>query len=361
MTTTDDVQATRAFATFEALRSESVFNKHTNLWGRRKWAVLRRNEALWPYADSWSALCTLASLPRQTDAESFLPGMFRGLGAYHRDHRSALAGQNPLGFESSAVFPHGKGGDVYYDDNSWLGLALCRHHELTASAEAAELSRRLLRFILTGWSSDESWAHPGGIRWIVPATSVTRNTCSNGPVAELAAVIAARDDDPEALEWSKRIYAWVVETLRGSDDLYLDHLDPDGTLHREIYTYNQGTMIGAGVLLNKATGDLAYLSQAESTASAAMNRFSVDELLKQGVAFNAVFFRNLFLLNDVSPNAEYHNVALQYADRMWTERRDPQSGLFSSGSPPSATRSFLNETAPMIEIYALLAGAPAHP
>jgi hypothetical protein len=362
MTTDHDVQATRALATFEALRANSVFNRHSNLWGRRKWVVLRHNEALWPYADAWSALCTLAGSPKGDEAKSFLPCLIGGLGAYHRHHRSALAGHDPVGFESSAVFPHGRGGDVYYDDNSWLGLALCRHHELTASAEAAELSRRVFRFIVTGWSNNQEWAHPGGIRWLVPASSVTRNTCSNAPAAELAAAIAARDDDADALEWSKRIFAWVDQTLRGPDALYLDHLDPDGTLHREIYSYNQGTMIGAGVLLSKATGEDVYLSRAESTANAALGRFSVDELLKQDAAFNAVFFRNLFLLNDVKPNDGYRNLALQYAERMWTERRDPRSGLFSGGAPtPNVTPSFLNNTAPMMEIYALLAGSPAHP
>ncbi len=291
---------------------------------------------------------------------SSLPGLFRGLGAYHRHHRSALAGQHPVGFESSAVFPHGRGGDVYYDDNTWLGLALCRHHELTASADAAELSRRLFDFIVTGWSSERTWSHPGGIRWMVPDRCVSRNTCSNAPVAELAAEIARRDNDEEALAWSQRIYAWVDETLRGSDELYLDRIDPDGTLHREIYSYNQGTMIGASVLLHQATGDSAYLSRAKSTASAAMSRFSVDELLKQDAAFNAVFFRNLFLLGDVSPNDEYRTLAVQYADQMWTERRDPKSGVFSGSTPSNTSAPFLNNTAPMMEIYALLAGSPAH-
>jgi hypothetical protein len=359
--TIDEVQAARAAATFEALRGDSVFNRQTNLWGRRRSRVPRRNEALWPYAGAWSAICTLAGLPGRDDAMSFLPRLVQGLGAYRRHHRSALSGHDPIGFESAPVFPHGRGGDVYYDDNSWLGLALCRHHELTESTEAAELSRRLLDFILTGWSSDQRWAHPGGIRWMVPATCVTRNTCSNAPAAELAARVALREDRGEYLAWSTRIHAWVDRALRGSDELYRDRIEPDGTLHREIYSYNQGTMIGAGVLLNQATGDAAYLSQAEITAAAAMSRFSVDALLTQDAAFNAVFFRNLFLLDDVNPNETYRNLALQYAERMWTERRDPQSGLFAGTTSSSNERpSFLNDTAPMIEIYALLAGAPSH-
>jgi Glycosyl hydrolase family 76 len=359
---TDEVHAARARATFEAIRASSLYNRRTNLWGRRRRWVFRRNEALWPYADAWSALCTLAGSPGGDAAMSFLPGLVGGLSAYHRRHRSALAGHDPVGFESYPPFPHGRGGDVFYDDNAWLGLALCCHHELTASAQAATLSRRLLDFIVTGWSDDQSWADPGGIRWKVPATCVTRNTCSNAPVAELAAVIACRDHDAHALEWSQRIYAWVHRTLRGTDGLYFDRIDPDGTVHREIYSYNQGSMIGAGVLLGQATGDAAYLSNAAATASAAMSRFSVDVLLTQDAAFNAVFFRNLFLLGHVRPNEDYRALAQQYADRMWSERRDSTSGLFSSHTgSPNTTTSFLNDTAPMMEIYALLAGSSAHP
>jgi hypothetical protein len=40
---------------------------------------------------------------------------------------------------------------------------------------------------------------------------------------------------------------------------------------------------------------------------------------------------------------------------MWMERRDPTTGLFSGGT------SFLNNTAPMMQIYALLCGSAPHP
>lgn len=186
-------------------------------------------------------------------------------------------------------------------------------------------------------------------------TCVSRNTCSNAPVAELAVLIATRDADNEKLEWSKRIYAWVRETLLGQGQLYFDRIDPNGTVHQELWTYNQGTMIGAGVLLHQATGEADYLAQAELTAKAALTRFPLNELLQQDAAFNAVFFRNLFLLNHLAPSGVHHDLASEYGERMWSERRLPESGLFTGGE------SFLNDTAPMIEIYALLAGAQPHP
>ena len=233
-----------------------------------------------------------------------------------------------MGFESVPTFPHGPGGDVFYDDNAWLGLALCHHHVLTRSDEAAVLSRRLLSFVLTGWSTDTTWSHPGGIRWKVPTSNRSRHTCSNAPMAELAALVGMRDSDGTALDWAQRIYAWVHESLEGVGGLYLDQIAPDGTVVPDIWSYNQGTMIGAGVLLHRATGEAHYLTRAELTAQAALEHFSVDRLVGQGAAFNAVFFRNLLLLDVVSPDPAYKALMEEYGDRMWTERRDPHTGLF---------------------------------
>ena len=49
---------------------------------------------------------------------------------------------------------------------------------------------------------------------------------------------------------------------------------------------------------------VAYLTQAEQTATAAVAYFGTGStLVNQGPAFNAIYFRNLFLLNKVAPNA----------------------------------------------------------
>ena len=59
----------QAIATFAAIRTPRLYGRHDNLFGTRRWWAFRRNyESLWPYADTWSALCTLVSLPGQTDA-----------------------------------------------------------------------------------------------------------------------------------------------------------------------------------------------------------------------------------------------------------------------------------------------------
>ena len=164
-----------------------------------------------------------------------------------------------------------------------------------------------------------------------------------------------RDRDEAKLDWAKRIYAWIHESLEGSGGLYFDQIAPDGAVLSDIWSYNQGTMIGAAVLLHRATDEAHYLARAEATAQAALNHFSVDRLMDQNAAFNAVFFRNLFVLDGINPDPAYRALAEEYGDRMWIERRDPLTGLFSDGN------SFLNNTAPMMQIYALLGGSAPHP
>ena len=358
MSSADDpsVAGSRAVATFEAIRTSRLYSKRRHLFGRRRWLFWRSYEHLWPFADAWSALCTLSSVeafhPRASDV---LDTMFEGLVAYHDQGDIALGGTGPVAFQSSVVPPRGPGGDVYYDDNAWVGLALMRHEELTGDQRALSVARRLCAFVTSGWSSDPAWSHPGGIRWKEPVSNRSRNTCSNGPTAELAALVHERTGDPDAREWSVRIYDWVRSALLGTDDLYADQISPDGTIDPTRWSYNQGSMIGAGVLLHRVTHDDDYLAEARATATALLRRFSSDDLLRQDAAFNAVFFRNLFLLDQVSPDPTYRAACVAYGDAVWDQRRDTRTGLFGGGT------SFLNDSAPVMELYALLAGAQPHP
>ncbi|HXW34085.1 MAG TPA: glycoside hydrolase family 76 protein [Acidimicrobiales bacterium] len=317
--------------------------------------ILRTYEDLWPFAGAWSATSTLTSLDRQHFATKELPLFFNGLAAYHRSGAKALSAMGSVGFESVVVPPLGDGGDVFYDDNTWLALALVRHYELLLDERAISLAQRLYEFVISGWSSEASWSHPGGVRWKVPLSCVSRNACSNGPVAELAARIHELTGDQSALEWSIRIYDWVRSSLLGADGLYFDRITPDGTVSKDIWSYNQGSMIGAGVLLYGITGEQEYLSQAKSTAAASITHFTSSALQEERpAAFSAVFFRNLFLLDHIAPDPAYRELATAYGNVMWEQCRDSRTGLFQDGE------SSLNESAPLVEIYALLAGAPPH-
>jgi predicted alpha-1,6-mannanase (GH76 family) len=253
------------------------------------------------------------------------------------------------------VPPLGAGGDVYYDDNAWVGLAALAQHERTGEPAALRLAAGLLEATTAGWSTERRWAHPGGIRWKPSPATSSRNTCANAPVAELAIGLHRHTGDPAQLEWAHRLYDWVRSALLRPDDLYADRIAPDGRVEPTPWSYNQGTMIGAGVLLHEATGDPAFLEHADATAGAALGRFDGPALLGQGPAFNAIYFRNLWLLDRHRPDRRIGRSAAAYAEEMWRHHRSLRTGLFTGAGSP------LNRSAPMAAVFALLAGAPPGP
>ncbi len=95
-------------------------------------------------------------------------------------------------------------------------------------------------------------------------------------------------------------------------------------------------MIGAGVLLDEITGTPSYLTAAETTAGDAVSYFGIGTTLQsQGPAFNAIYFRDLFVLNQVQRNKDYRSEARAYATYMWTERAS--SGLSSKTDRPTVS------------------------
>jgi hypothetical protein len=349
-----DLSLQRATATLGAIEAPGLRSRSRHLFGtRRRWSFGRDYETLWPFADAWSALCTLGSLPGQGDAMRLLDTMVMGLRAYSED-RGIMDAPGDAGFESVVTAPLGGGGDRYYDDHAWLGLALVRHHELTGDPALLRLAARVFAFVVSGWSAEAMWEVPGGLRWKEPVTSRSRNTCSNGPAAALAAKLHERTGDGAYLDWATCIYDWTRLALWGADALYMDRIAPDGARDPTIWSYNQGSMIGSGVLLGRQTGDSWYLGHAVETAAASMGRISVPDLVTQDPAFNAVFFRNLLVLDRIRPDPRYRALASDYGTRMWESRRT-RSGLFAGKGSP------LNNAAAMLQIYALLAGAEPHP
>lgn len=146
--------------------------------------------------------------------------------------------------------------NYFYDDMAWLLLAVQRLNELSLqlSARPALLAtfamRALGRQMLRG--QDEKLG--GGLYWSLKRDF--KNTPSNGP----ATIYFARIND---LLRSDRLLLWMRSKLFDeSSGLYLDgiRITAQGPqVERAIYTYNQGTVLGA--LL--ASGSAEHLAQAQ--------------------------------------------------------------------------------------------------
>ncbi len=156
----------------------------------------------------------------------------------------------------------------YYDDMAWMALALLRADEVAGVDTAAPVAE-LWGDIRGGWDSRH-----GGVVWRRGDTYT--NTPANAPAAVLAARLHRRDGDPGDLHWARRIEDWQQATLVDPDTgLVWDGVHPqtDPAPSRELYTYNQGTVVGAEVELFRITGDRVHLDRARRTATAVLEHF----------------------------------------------------------------------------------------
>lgn len=116
--------------------------------------------------------------------------------------------------------------------------------------------------------------------------------------------------------------------------------------------------IGVNVLLHKATGDAVYLQRARAVAAASLDLYvGQGRLDAQGAPFNAIYFKNLLLMESVVGGTTYRRAMQDYADHVWAERRDPATGLmrFADNAVTQAI-----EQAAMVQIYATLAWQRGH-
>lgn len=226
------------------------------------------------------------------------------------------AGQGPL--------LQSPGGNLTnYDDNAWVGLDLIRAWR--AGGGDADLQRaiEIFSFLRSGTDRQQGDVDHGGLYW--QQGNRMRATVSAAGAVQLGLQIHAATGDAAALRWSRSIYSWLTSAMRAPDGTYWDHINADGSFDRHVWSYNQGLMIGNGVLLFRATGDRAYLDEARATADSFLAGNTELRLEDQPVFFNAVFFSNLALLAEDSPSPRY-TAALQRYAAVIASRVDPRTG-----------------------------------
>ena len=275
------------------------------------------------------------------------------------------------------------GGDRYYDDNAWVGLALVQLERLRPDLGHAERAAALFRFAAGGWDARADVPSPGGVFWVEQRRGAglanhDRNTVSNAPnaqlglhLAELAPGGAGSDGEGHAYARAHDMYAWVNVTLdAGRADgapatgLFYDKVRGDGTVDETLWTYNQGSMIGANVLLARQPAadpgpglrGATYLARAEAIAAKALRRYA-GAYERQPPAFNAILFRNLLQLHAATGDAELRErirgAMGTYADTAWATHRDRHDRFRFGGGGPT----LLDQSA-MVQVYALLAWDP---
>lgn len=213
----------------------------------------------------------------------------------------------------------------FYDDEEWMGLALLRAYTLSGDERYLLAAQRLWDDIQRGWND----AYGGGISWRKSQRDY-KNAPANGPAAILAARFYLITGDEAHLEWSRRIYAWLKEHLVDPNTgLVWDGINRtgDGAIDKGwLFTYNQGTFVGAAVELWRATGDEAYLVDARRTAEAAITRLVdlngilVEDGQGDGGLFKGILVRYLVELYKVERDERILASLQKNADSLWQAR-----------------------------------------
>jgi Glycosyl hydrolase family 76 len=311
---------------------------------------------LWPFSQALAATVSMANVkslaaPFRAEIHARLIGLRNYLDTNNSGAPEGTYTSTLPAFDGAAAPPTGPGGPKFYDDNDWIGIELVRIYKLTHSAGALGYAEGVMAFEMAGYSTDSTLACPGGIPFSNTVENTDRNTVSTAPAAELALQLYGITHRLEYLQFAEKAYEWVRLCLQQPSGLYSDHIRQRGVIDETLWSYNQGTMIGAGTLLYQATGNAAYLYQARQTAKAALEYFTPQRLALENPFFPSVYFRNVMYLDSVTHDPPGAALAQAYVNTAWLSQRN-RNDVFVGGTPPTAQ---LLVQAAIAQIYALLA------
>jgi Glycosyl hydrolase family 76 len=355
--------AARALLAFEAMQ-KAYYIPGSGLYSGEPFSFL------WPFSQALAATVSLthvngvASIPGLTgtltrELKARLVGLRSYLDTSNSGAPEGTFTSTLAAFDGTVAPPAGPGGTKYYDDNEWVGIELARAYELTHNASTLGSAEGIMAFVMAGWQttdpSGEALACPGGVPFSNAAENTDRNTVTDGPAAELGVQLYRITGNAQYLQFAEMAYEWVRDCLLQPNGLYADHVLPHGQVEPMLWSYNQGTMIGAGTLLYQATGNGAYLYQARQTARAALAYFTPERLGSEIPFFPSIYFRNLLYLDSVTHDPPGPKIAQAYVDYAWQNLR-LSNDEFVAGSPAAAQ---LLVQAAIVQVYALLASPPS--
>jgi len=261
------------------------------------------------------AICTLGFYGRETTGGGF----------------SAYTGEWKMLQNSS-------NGDVYYDDNMWVGRDLVKLYTLTGDKKYLDRAIVIADMIIDeGWTDlDEDMfalkfgrapgGPLGGFYWRDDHDAL--HVCSNGPAIQFLTLLSAAADNGKGgsyLNYAQRCYRFVKYLERDNGvfwDLMRFHKDTGNNItgidkaEGASLTYNSGTPISSAVELYRATGDAAYLEDAKRWGRSADLFFAKNSPVPGVKAFTDLpWFREILLMGYIDLY-EFDGDALAYIQNM---------------------------------------------
>jgi len=164
----------------------------------------------------------------------------------------------------------------YNDDITWAVLFSVRGYLLTGNKTYLDKAKDQYDKMYARAFSN---TYGGGLIWFQGKTS--KNACIEGPAAVAACYLAKATGDKTYYDKAIALYSWskiyLFDASNGkvSDNVDLDKRSGKLKFSHWSSTYNQGTFLGAAVMLYNYTKEYTYLEEAERIA-----KYSRDEMFK---------------------------------------------------------------------------------
>lgn len=255
----------------------------------------------------------------------------------------------------------------FNDDIMWWSISCTRAYKITKNKRYLKQAKDSFDFVYKNFCDDKLGC---GIWWTSDRES--KNSCIEGPTVIAAVRLSELLRDPSYFEKAKSIYQWQKSTLTDGAGKVFDSLryTPPSTnsnsttnntsntsdrnsnpLATFSLTYNQGTYIGASVLLYLKAKDASYLAKAKKTADWTRTHLCTgkDQILRNenqgdGGAFKGIFVRYMKLLVRDGGCKEYLPWMQMNADTAWQNRRLSDNIMGPDWSAPTG-RKIQSQTA----------------
>lgn len=221
----------------------------------------------------------------------------------------------------------------------WWVISLARAHTITG--KDVYLEQFISGF---DWVWRDSYdSVEGGMYWSFDHDG--KNACINYPTVIAAMRLYHITDDASYLSKAKKIYSWARANLFNVENgRVADHKVGDNPPGYEDYTYNQGTAIGAAVMLFNETGSQQYLENALAAADYTKNVMSDENGIlpaegdwnEQGV-LKAIFVRYMDMLIEDTGQDQYLPWLQKNANTAWANRDRDRNLMFRDYSIPAPT------------------------
>jgi len=230
----------------------------------------------------------------------------------------------------------------YNDDIMWWAIACTRAYTLTKDKRYLKKAKESFDFVYDHFRDD---TFGGGLYWINQRTS--KNSCLNCPAVIAAVRLSVLLKDRTYLDKAQSLYEWQKQTLTDGNGKVFDSIryNPDRQttrIGRFSLTYNQGTFIGAAVLLYKQTRNPTYLDDALKAAEWTMANLCVtDEFILKNEgqgdagAFKGIFARYMKLFIRECGRTEFLPWMKANADTAWHNRRPADNIMGNDWTAPT--------------------------